>query len=41
MDKVLIKSDYQTLIYEFRRYKVMLDYDLALDKIDALHQEKI
>jgi hypothetical protein len=24
-----VKSDYQTLIYEFRGYKVMLDFDLA------------
>ena len=25
----IIKSDYESLIYEFRGYKVMLDYDLA------------
>jgi len=30
MDKAIIKSDYQSLIYEFRGYKVMLDYDLAV-----------
>ena len=29
MDKSIIKSDYQTLIYEFRGHKVMLDFDLA------------
>jgi len=29
MQKSLIKSDYQSLIYEFRGYKVMLDFDLA------------
>ena len=30
MKKSIIKSDYQTLIYEFRGYKVMLDFDLAI-----------
>ena len=30
MQKSLIKSDYQSLIYEFRGYKVMLDFDLAV-----------
>jgi hypothetical protein len=29
MQNSLIKSDYQTLIYEFRGYKVMLDFDLS------------
>lgn len=29
MKNSLVKSDYQTLIYEFRGYKVMLDFDLA------------
>jgi hypothetical protein len=29
MKNSLIKSDYQSLIYEFRGYKVMLDFDLA------------
>jgi len=29
MENTLIKSDYQTLIYEFRGYKVMMDFDLA------------
>ena len=29
MNKSLIKADYQTLIYEFRGHKVMLDFDLA------------
>ena len=29
MKNSLIKSDYQTLIYEFRGYKVMLDLGLA------------
>ncbi|MCX6247925.1 MAG: ORF6N domain-containing protein [Bacteroidetes bacterium] len=29
MNILPVKSDYQTLIYEFRGYKVMLDYDLA------------
>jgi hypothetical protein len=29
MKNPLIKSDYQTLIYDFRGYKVMLDVDLA------------
>jgi hypothetical protein len=29
MKNSMIKSDYQTLIYDFRGYKVMLDYDLA------------
>jgi hypothetical protein len=29
MKNSLIKSDYQTLIYEFRGYKVMMDFDLA------------
>ena len=29
MQKSLIKSDYQSLIFEFRAYKVMIDADLA------------
>jgi len=29
MDKKLIKADYQTLIFQFRGYKVMVDTDLA------------
>jgi hypothetical protein len=29
MKKSIIKADYQTLIYEFRGHKVMLDFDLA------------
>jgi hypothetical protein len=29
MKNSIIKSDYQTLIYDFRGYKVMLDVDLA------------
>jgi len=29
MKNLPTKSDYQTLIYEFRGYKVMLDFDLA------------
>lgn len=29
MKKSFIKSDYQTLIYEYRGHKVMLDFDLA------------
>lgn len=29
MNSSLIKSDYQSLIYEFRGHKVMLDFDLA------------
>jgi len=29
MKKPLVKSDYQNLIFEFRGYKVMLDYNLA------------
>ena len=29
MKNLPVKSDYQTLIYEFRGYKVMLDLDLA------------
>ena len=29
MNESLIKADYQTLIYEFRGHKVMLDFDLA------------
>jgi hypothetical protein len=29
MKHSLIRSDYQSLIYEFRGYKVMLDFDLA------------
>jgi hypothetical protein len=29
MKNLPIKSDYQTLIYEFRGYKVMLDFNLA------------
>lgn len=29
VNKSLIKSNYQTLIYDFRGYKVMLDFDLA------------
>ena len=29
MKKSIIKADYQTLIYEFRSHKVMLDFDLA------------
>ena len=29
MKKFIIKADYQTLIYEFRGHKVMLDFDLA------------
>ena len=29
MKKYIIKADYQTLIYEFRSHKVMLDFDLA------------
>lgn len=30
MKEEIIKSDYQSLIYEFRGYKVMLDFDLAI-----------
>ena len=29
MTKKLIKADYQSLIFQFRGYKVMVDYDLA------------
>ena len=29
MENALIKSDYYSLIYNFRGYKVMLDFDLA------------
>lgn len=29
MDDSIIKADYQSLIYEFRGYKLMLDFDLA------------
>ena len=29
MKNSLIKSDYQTLIYEFRGHKVMMDFDVA------------
>ena len=29
MKKPLVKSDYQNLIFEFRGYKVMLDYNMA------------
>ena len=29
MKKSILKADYQTLIYEFRGHKVMLDFDLA------------
>ena len=29
MNKSMIKSNYQSLIYEFRGYKVMFDFDLA------------
>jgi len=29
MKNSMIKSDYQTLIYDLRGYKVMLDFDLA------------
>ena len=30
METSLIKADYQSLIYDLRGYKVMLDYDLAV-----------
>ena len=30
MKNSIIKSDYQTLIYDFRGLKVMLDFDLAV-----------
>ena len=30
MKNSLIKADYQSLIYDLRGYKVMLDYDLAV-----------
>jgi hypothetical protein len=30
MNNSLIKADYQSLIYDLRGYKVMLDYDLAV-----------
>ncbi len=29
MNNAIIKADYQTLIYEFHGYKVMLDFNLA------------
>ena len=29
MEKTLVKADYQSLIFEFRAYKVMVDADLA------------
>ena len=29
MKTSMVKSDYQTLIYEFRGFKVMMDFDLA------------
>ncbi len=29
MESTLIKADYQSLIFEFRGYKIMVDADLA------------
>jgi hypothetical protein len=29
MEKYMIKCDYNSLIYEIRGYKVIIDYDLA------------
>ena len=36
MESTLIKADYQSLIFEFRGYKIMVDTDLA-----ALYETEI